>query len=339
MVDYFIKNDLDCEFYDRYIKDRLPKKIADAHLHLSLPEHNAGIPEETIRADWALQCYSAMSLEDYSNYAKAFYPDAEEVCVNALPSVFNGTDLKAANQYLIDISKDKRVFATHMVTHPDWDAEYCEELLLRGNYNGFKPYPDLASGQKGAEIGIFEYLTHDQLKILDRHKKSLVLHIPRAGRLADDNNVRELLEMRQKYPDVKIVLAHCGRCYCLGTIERAKQKMGSDFKLFYYDLAAVLNPEVIEYMITNVSPDSLIYGTDLPIFLWHGRRKWEGEKYYNFARENFDWNRHTEGAEREKTYTFFLYEQLKNILDVTDRMGGRPIAEKIFHDNALRIMQ
>ena len=339
MVEYFIKNDLDREFYDRYIKGRLPDKIADAHLHLSLPAHNAGIPEETIRADWALQCYSAMSLEDYSEYAKAFYPDAKEIRINALPSVFNGTDLEAANKYLSEISSDDRVFAAHMVTRPEWTAEYCEELLQSAGCSGFKPYPDLASGQKGAEIGIFEYVSHDQLKLLDKYKKSLVLHIPRAGRLADDNNVRELREMRHKYPDIKIVLAHCGRCYCTATLERAKEKMGEDFSAFYYDIAAVINPEVIEYMITNVSPDSLLYGTDLPIFLWHGRRKWEGEKYYNFAREDFDWNRHAEGAEAEKSYTFFLYEQLKNVLDVTDRMGGRETAQKIFHDNAIRILK
>ena len=34
--------------------------------------------------------------------------------------------------------------------------------------------------------------------ITDRHRKAVVLHIPRPGRLADDDNVRELLELARK---------------------------------------------------------------------------------------------------------------------------------------------
>ncbi|MHB1365869.1 MAG: hypothetical protein ACYCWE_08590 [Eubacteriales bacterium] len=60
-------------------------------------------------------------------------------------------------------------------------------------------------------------------------------------------------------------------------------------------------------MLDNVSHERIMYGTDLPVFLWHGRRRWTDDAYYNHAREDIAWNTHYEGRETEARYTFFLY--------------------------------
>ena len=39
----------------------------------------------------------------------------------------------------------------------------------------------------------------------------------------------------------------------------------------------------------------------------------------------------------DQGWHFFLYEQLKVVLDTCDKFGGRALAEKIFHENAERI--
>ncbi len=335
MVDFFKKTKLDEEFYDEFIKDRLPDTIVDAHLHFSRDCFKTNCQEDP--DDWAFQCMSSMESEDYKTYAATFYP-GKKVIPNALPEVTKGLDVLGNNAYVAKMRADGDAGWAHMMIDPTWGKEETEKQFVELNFDGFKPYPDYITGEAGVEISLFEFIRHDQLEILNKYKGSLILHLPRANRFADDNNIKEILTVRDKYPEIRLVIAHCGRSYAIDWLRLAHQKLGDRIGDFYYDLAAILNPEILDYMLTNVPHDRIMYGTDLPIFLWHGRRKWTNLKYYNFLREDFPFNKHPEGAEVAAGYTFFLYEQLKNILDATDRFGGKELAEKIFHENATKIL-
>lgn len=331
MIDYFKKTEYDIEFYNNYIKDRIPNKIIDMHVHITKDEFKKNCIEDP--NSWATQCSSNMDIDDYMYYSKIFYPDSE-VYINALPSVTKGIDTNGNNKYISDLKRDGKVLFSHMLPDPSWNPEYTEKILIEENFDGYKPYPDFVSGARGTEIGLFEFLTHDQWSILNKHKKSMVLHLPRAGRFPDDNNINELKTVREKYPDIKLIIAHCGRSYSMYYIEEAYKKLGSLMNEFYYDFAAVLNPDVINFMLTHVNHNRIMYATDLPVFLWHGKRRWTYTEYFNLAREDFKWNTHEEGFEKESKYTFFIYEQLKNILDSAYNHGGKQLAEMLFYDNA-----
>lgn len=336
MVSYFTKTPYDHAFYDTHIKDRLPDKIVDMHLHISTVEICRNTkPDMT---DWAAQCGSVMTAEDYAEYAKIFYP-GKELFINALPGVTKGIDVIMGNEYIASLKRSGAARFGCMLTDPSWSGEYTEQLLLGGNFDGYKPYPDFVTGKKGADIGMFDFINREQFEVLNKHKKAMVLHLPRPQRFPDDGNIRELLEIKEKYPDIKLIIAHCGRSYAINVIKEARRKLGSMLNEFYYDIAAVLNPVVLRYMLENVPHDRIMYGTDLPVFLWHGRRRWTDDDYYNLAREDFPWNTHYEGKAAEEGYTFFLYEQLKNILDIADEFEGRVTAGKLFYDNAVNYLE
>lgn len=332
MEAYFKKTEADIEFYDKYLRGCLPSKIADVHLHISRPEYTANAEEDPY--SWAAQCAGTMTAEDYAIYSKTFYPDSE-VFVNALPQVTRGADVDGGNGYISRLKRENALVRwAHMLVDPRWNAEETELKLINGGFDGYKPYPDFVSGARGSEIGIFEFVTREQLAVLDKHKKSMVLHLPRAGRYPDPHNIGELLAILEKYPGIKLILAHCGRCYAIDHIRRAKELMGEAFGYIHYDLAAVLNPEVIRFMLENVPHTNIMYATDLPVFLWHGKRRWTNTEYFNLAREDFPWNRHEEGTEAENNYVFFIYEQLKNILDAAEQFGGGELTERLFWKNA-----
>ena len=336
MVSYFERTQWDEEFYHRFLKNRLPQKIFDMHLHLSDPVL-VGRRQET--DDWAAQCCDSMPIEDYLEYAKSFYPD-QEVEFNALPPVSKNLDHAACNGYLARLLKEHKISHSLMVVRPDWTAEYVDQQLEENGFGGFKPYPDLVSGKKGSDISIFAFMPHHQLEVLNRRKLMMTLHLPRAGRLPDPQNIRELLELRQRYPDIKIVVAHFGRSYAIDTIDRGMAALGDHLNDFHWDMAAVLNPAVLDRMFAKVNLDHVYYGTDLPVFLWHGKRRWDPDQYHNLAREDFPWNLHEEGPEKESRYTYFLYEQMKNILDVADAIGaGKQLIDKLFYQNAEKLME
>lgn len=336
MVSYFIRTPYDEEFYNTYIKDRLPDKIVDMHLHITTDEICRNTkPDMT---DWAAQCGSVMTINDYEAYSKVFYP-GKKLYINALPSVTKGVDADMGNEYIASLKRSGRARFGCMLTDPSWSAEYTERVLLEGNFDGYKPYPDFIAGKKSVDIGMFDFINRGQFEVLNKLKKAMVLHLPRAGRFPDDKNIKELTTIKEKYPDIKLIIAHCGRSYAINVIKEAHRKLGSMLNEFYYDIAAVLNPAVLRYMLENVSHDRIMYGTDLPVFLWHGRRRWTDDAYFNLAREDFAWNTHYDGKETEAGYTFFLYEQLKNVLDAADEFGGRLTAEKLFYDNAVNYLE
>lgn len=337
MLPYFEKTSMDIQFYKKFLKSRLPAKIFDVHVHINLKQHVENVPEEKINSDWALQCGIMLPWEDAYNNAKELFPDAEYT-IAGFPWPINEADIEGNNGYLAGL-KAKGKLHPFMGVRPEWDCEDIEKTLMEGGFAGFKPYPDMVAGIKGADISIYEFLPQEQLRILNRHKKTLILHLPRKGRLADDKNVRELMEIRQEYPDIVIIIAHFGRSFCPIYLKEGIEKL-KGAEGFYFDTAAVINPEVYDYAFNHISSDKILYGTDAPIFYWHGKRKWTEREYHNLCRESYKWNKLHELPEVENKYTFFLYEQMRSILDSLDKNGmGEADKEKIFYKNTIEALK
>lgn len=318
MTARIFKTNSDAEFYAAHIRSRLPQVIFDVHVHLNLPEHISMVPEIRWLSDWALESGHLLSYDDAVACAKALYPDVQYE-IAGFPWPIREADLEANNVYLARLAR-KGILSPFMVVRPEWDIEKIEETLLDGRFVGFKPYPDMHTGVKGADISIFDFFPHAQWALLDRHKKAVMLHLPRKNRIADDDNVRELLEARNRYPDVTIIIAHFGRAFCPVYLEQGLKKLG-DVTGFYFDTAAVINPEVYDLAFDRIPIANILYGSDMPILLWHGKREWTEREYINLCREPFNWNQNRRPKDEEATYTFFLYEQMRSILDALDRNG------------------
>jgi hypothetical protein len=332
MQPYFELTDFDKEFYQDYIAPRLPSKIFDVHVHVNLLQHVEMVPEERLLSDWALECGHILPYEDADANARELYPDVEYT-ITGLPWPIREADLAGNNNYLAQLISQGKL-AAFMGVRPEWDKEEVEKQLVEGGFAGFKPYPDMVTGVKGADISIFQFLPYEQWEILDRHSKAIMLHLPRKGRLADDDNVRELLEARQRYPNVVIIIAHLGRSFCPYYLEEGLDKMGS-LDGFYFDTAAVINPAVYDIAFKKIPLERILYGSDMPILFWHGKREWTERSYQNLCRENFSWNKNRRLPEEEAVYTMFLYEQMRAILDSMDRRSIGQI-EKLgmFGENA-----
>ena len=336
MNPYFTRTEHDNAFYLDHIRSRLPAAIFDVHVHLNLPEHVAAVPESRWLSDWALEAGHLLPCEDAYACANELFPDVE-YSIAGFPWPIKEADMVQNNAYLAELRRRGQV-TPFMIVRPEWSPEQIEKDLVEGEFVGFKPYPDMVSGTKGAEISIFDFFPHEQWQILDRHKKAVMLHIPRRGRLADDDNVRELLDARNRYPDVNIIIAHLGRSFCPLYLREGLEKLGGS-NGYYFDTTAVINPEVYDVAFSEIRPDRILYGSDMPILFWHGKREWTEREYHNLCREEFSWNTNRRPAEEEAGYTFFLYEQMRAILDAMERQGlTEQDKEGLFRGNARRVL-
>ncbi len=335
---YFEKTPLDDAFYAQHLRARLPARIFDVHVHLNLPEHLDKVPEERWRSDWALESGHLLPVEDAYACARELFPDAR-YAIAGMPWPIREADLAANNRYLAAARAEGRI-SPFLAVRPEWDPEEVERELLEGGFVGFKPYGDMVSGVKGAELSIFDFLPRRQLEILDRHGRAVLLHLPRRERIADPDNVRELREILQRYPRVVVIVAHLGRSFCPWYLREGLRQLGPDAEGLYFDTSAVINPATYELAFDRLSAERILFGTDMPILFWHGRRTWTEREYRNLCREPFSWNTQRESPEVEAAYTLFLYEQMKAILDACDRHRLSPEQKDgLFWSNARRALK
>ena len=104
MEPYFTRNSRDAEFYDEYIRERLPRSIFDIHVHLNLPEHIAMVPESRWESDWALKDGHLLPCEDAYACAAELYPDID-YRIAGFPWPILEADLHGNNKYLATLRR------------------------------------------------------------------------------------------------------------------------------------------------------------------------------------------------------------------------------------------
>ena len=217
MLPYFHKTELDAEYYEARLKNRLPRRMIDAHAHFNLPEHISGVSEETIAGDWACECGMVMTYEDAAGYMSAMFHD-KDVGFVALPWPLRDADTIGNNAYIASLIKHRAVRGLYTL-RPEYDTKQIERDYLGGEFCGFKPYPYMASLKKGAEVSIFEFMTREQFRLVNKLRAAVLMHLPRAGRLPDPDNISEIKEILDDYPDVRLVVAHFGRCSSMSSLK------------------------------------------------------------------------------------------------------------------------
>lgn len=326
----------DHHIYERELKEWLPPRIFDCHVHVMLAKHCAPISPERKKKNWAMEVVTEMSWEDlWRNYGLLF--PQQEVSVLAFGNVYREVNLDANNEYILaGLQQSGRSVYGLCAVAPTWHHSKIEEAFRLG-FVGIKPYPDLA-GRDDDEISIFEFVPHEHLTVVDAFGGVLMLHLPRKRRLADPENIRELLRIHEKYSAIKIVVAHVGRAFTMPTAEQGLPHF-ADVPGILFDVAANLNADVMEYALHIVGPDRLLFGSDLPITLMRGMREHVGDTYINYTDGPYSWNTNRKTPEEEANYTFFIYEELIALKAAFNRAGlGSEEVEKVMYRNAMKMI-
>lgn len=335
-------NDVDRRFWEEHLEDWVPAKLIDAHVHVADESHRIEtVSEEMKRSYWVMELDAMQRAETAERCCRIVYPSRDISCVAfGYPSL--GWDIEASNAYIAREAAARGWHALALV-RPTWVAEQVAWLLDQPAVIGVKPYYmligyDRTGRDKHIESSIFNSLPHHQLEVLDERRAWVTLHVPRAGRLGHPDNLREVCEIRRRYPRIKLIIAHFGRSYTLPHAEEGLRPLAEDEGL-YFDNSAVLNPDVHDLALRLVGPKRILYGTDNPIFYMRGRRQWEGRTYRNRTSYPFYFNAEREAPEIEARYTLYMYEALRALKEACARNGlGREAVEAIFHGNAAALI-
>jgi len=335
--------DVDRRFWRENLEDWLPPRIFDAHTHVNEPEFRVEeMTDQKRRQYWVNEVAEPIGASDAARCYELVFPGREFSCL-AFGHPEPSYDVQRSNTALGRECVERGWYRLAVVG-PDWSAERVAAELDQPSTLGVKVYYALIPGQdpttrdKYLEASIFDFLPHHQLELLDERGAWLTLHVPKADRLAAPQNIAEIKEIRRRYPNVVVVLAHLGRSYTLPHAQESLPKLADDEGL-YFDNSAVMNPDVHRFALETLGPRRILYGTDNPIFYMRGRRQWHGREYVNRTNHPFHFNRDREPPEVEAEYTLYMYEALRALKTACDDLGlERENVEAILYGNARRLV-
>ncbi len=334
---HLIMNDYDRKVYREELLNFLPTNILDCHAHIW---KNSFTPQGAANggSTWIDAVADEITAEDLMDSYVRMLPKNK-----VTPLVFGGIkhDVDENNEYVIASAK-KFGFPTLYRTIYSMSGEELEEQVKKGGFLGLKPYiTNCPPYIPVSEIRIFDYLPEEHLRVANKNGWVVMLHIPRSLRLKDPVNLAQLMEIEEKYPNIKLIVAHIGRAY-------SKEDIGNAFELLkntknmIFDFTANLCDDAIKACIEAVGTKRLLFGSDLPISAMRMYRIVENGIYYNIVPRGLygDVTDDPHMRETDETdVTLMFYEQLRALkrcaveMKLTDSQ-----VEDIMYNNAKQLL-
>ena len=329
----FELTEYDKKVYEEEINEFVPKNIIDTHTHVYLASFKGNIKRPVY---WPSRVAEDCSVEDLVQTYKDLFPNQ-----NVVPVIFGSPRYYVkSNPYVAEKAKEYNYPALYL-NHYDMDPEFLEEEVIKGGFQGLKPYCcNSRAGVVEADAEIFDFLPEKHLKVADKHGWKVVLHVSRPDRLRDKVNVKQLMEIEQKYPNVKLIVAHIGRAYAPEDIGDAFETL-KHTKNMIFDFCANTLPEATEKCIEAVGTKRVLFGTDMPIAKMRMRRYTKDGYYINVVPRGLYGD--VTGAEHmEETddvnITNFTYEIIRGFKKTAEKLSlTKKDVEDIMCNNAVNL--
>lgn len=267
----------------KILNDFIPEKIFDAHMH-----HNMLSQRKDPDSD------------DFSEYKKDFLPlfgenRTQRINLIPFPEAGMSDPVTGKATAMLDASTDiiKRQLALHpeifgeVMTAPGDTEEDIENRMRYAGIDriaGFKPYHLLSLKKPTFQADIADYLPESAWETAQKYHKCITLHLVKDRSLSDPENLSYIKEHAKRYPDAKLILAHCARSFAAWTgIESIGEVAG--FDNIFYDFSGICESPSMFMIIKKAGIDKCMWGSDYTVSLLAGKAisiadsfYWIGEK-------------------------------------------------------------
>ena len=254
--------DTDREFYAREIDAFLPDRVYDAHCHLWKGEF---VP-------WSVEGAPAdIGYAEYLDLMADLHP-GRHIAAYFIPSVQpdGGGSFTSPNEWVAQASAQSDQCRHIFFVRPDDDPEWVRQEVRRLGANGLKCYHTMADVDPTWEAEIPAYLPEELVRVAHEEKLFITLHMVRQRAVADPSNQHWIRRYCERYPDMRLVLAHSARGFQpTHNLEGLAALAGLDN--LYFDTSANCEPLAHQAIIRICGHERLMYGTDFPVSHFRGR--------------------------------------------------------------------
>ncbi len=340
------KNDL--AFYEEQIRPWLPERVLDFHTHAWMADQwraaeGKTVTERSASGDVAKDSHSRYMSTTVQYTGESLLSDGELMFPGRYSAVVFGQPTPAVNvdktnAYVSAQGKNPSLYPLMVAgtaLYPD--TEELREKLIGGGFFGYKVYLDWVGDDYG-QVRAEEMLSPAQLRLADELGLVVLLHVPGARRLADPAIQRGVMRLASEYPGMRLVLAHCGRCYGFDEMLAARDAFRGFPENVSVDVSMAMDPIVIQMVINAVGPKRMLFATDFPVAAMRGRRVTVMDHWVDLVEPLY-----SESAYRVMTgnmrSTFMAWEIARATI-AAGRVLGLPKADfdGMFHDNGMRLL-
>ncbi|MCX7706174.1 MAG: amidohydrolase [bacterium] len=332
----------DIEFYEK-IKGFLPEKIIDIHTHVwRKKDYPLEKKQDPRVVSWPSRVARENPIEDLIETYKLMFPGKKFI-----PLIFANlpeNNLEKINNYVCECSK-KTGYPALIFSDPKWSSEELEEKIKTGGFLGAKSYMTMIPNVPSDQISIFDFFPKHHLDVHNKNGWIVMLHIPKDDRLKNPENLKNLIEIDEKYENLHLIVAHAGRAYC-------DEDAGDAFKVLkktkriLFDISANTNENIFFQLIDCVGTERILFGSDMPITRMRMKRITTNGIYVNIVPKGLygdvsdDIHMQEVNGELAEKLTFFLYEEIAAFKKAAEKQVlSKHDIEKIFYENACKILK
>ncbi|HMO57142.1 MAG TPA: amidohydrolase family protein [Roseiflexaceae bacterium] len=277
--------DVDHQLITREIVPFLPDRIFDAHAHLFTRAHYTPNPPPAYFDDH----YTTFGLAEYHRLMAWLHPERQISGGLFFGLAFTG-DRAANNAFVaaeIAAAAPDPVYGA-LVVAPDDDPDHVRDEIRRGGWRGLKCYHTMAQVAGPSWLAPIEaYLPESLVQIANEAGLTITLHMVRDRALADPANQQTIRRYCERYPDMRLILAHAARGFNpWHTIEGIDSLRG--LANVYFDTSVVTEAGAFEAIIETFGHQRLLYGTDFPVSHVRGRCVAVGDSFHWLYADDMD---------------------------------------------------
>jgi glutamate-1-semialdehyde 2,1-aminomutase len=310
--------------------DRLPKKIIDAHTHIS----NKFFSDEFVKLHYShiISTFPKYSLIDANKLRRLLW-DNKKIQSLRIPNPVFGYDHKRINEYLLS---EASKYNDYVVGYglPD-DIEYTVTLLEDNNIAALKMYFRYTIPEKQKVLEVFP---PEILETCQKLNIPIILHLPQSL----PQSLGEVIELLKLFPKQRIIIAHLGghggQYFEEGLLQAYKELY--KFSNIYFDTAFVFDTKIISLALDVFGHKRIIFGTDEPISLIRGvlyKHPVHGGRIYA---PGYHWwkNEMDLKKDQKKNPLLFHIQQIEALLIALEKFPTIAI-ENVFYKNSSYIFK
>ena len=332
------ENSADLDFYYNEVSPMLPTEILDFHAHTWSCDDWKFKPWETQKDGGKYM----VATEDYPPErliadGQQCFPDKEyKAVVFGYPTP--AVDLEKDIRFVANAARKHKNLYPLIMAGKDFEVpqEQLRAQLRSGGFLGYKVFLNWLGDDYG-NICIEEMLSDNEMALANELGLIVMLHVPRAGRLADPEIQRGVQWLAKDYPNARIVLAHCGRCYLPSEMKKAIHAIEA-LPNVSMDTSMVMDPLTLQIAMEAIGPERLLYATDFPVAAMKGRRVRVMDHWVDVVLDEYPDSAYRAKSNQIRT-TFMAVEIAIAIRDAAERVGISDTQRAgIFHDNGMTLI-
>ncbi len=319
--------DYDRELFDRELDSFVPERIFDAHVHIYNVDY---FPQDDIPAGLVYGPRIA-DADVYLAHMAELLP-GRDISALVFPFPRAGLQMAKANRFAAKETAKISGSRAQMMVAPGDDPDMIRETVRSLGLVGLKCYHLYSPVTPTLDSPIEAFLPEEQVRVAHEEQLSITLHIVKERSLADRENQQTIRRYAERYPDMRLILAHAGRGF---NPNHTAEGIGSLKGLpnVYFDTAALTEYGASEAIAETVGHRTLLYGSDFPVSHTRGREIAVGDTFVWLYADDFP-----ESPYGQTRPAFAGFESLRvhklaaRHLRLTDSQ-----VEDIFYGNAARL--